>query len=202
MTGFTFSAEQVRSAPPEVRRWIEGEIVRALRGPLNDDTSKAQANGLNACSFEEVVQIFNLISSNFIVAQVFFELGRETPFTHNIPQLHALDFGDIIRHTQLSDAARVIDCLNAINQALQTVRGDPEASLFLSDEAGHVFVHDTTSRNFRKLRDQLILAQAEQGQGLTAGHGGAPLVKPAASALPLESGEMQPEHAFSQPPGA
>jgi hypothetical protein len=29
MTSFTFSIEQVRSAPPEVRRWIERELTLA-----------------------------------------------------------------------------------------------------------------------------------------------------------------------------
>ena len=30
MTAFTFSVEQLRSAPPEVRRWFAGEITRSL----------------------------------------------------------------------------------------------------------------------------------------------------------------------------
>ena len=30
MTSFTFSAEQVQAAPPEVRHWMESEIVKAL----------------------------------------------------------------------------------------------------------------------------------------------------------------------------
>lgn len=94
MTGFTFSADQVRAAPPEVRRWIENEVIRALRGPLGEDAPKPHANQLEACSFEDMARIFDLISSNFITVQVFFELGRETPFTHHIPQLHALDFAD------------------------------------------------------------------------------------------------------------
>ncbi|MGA8757738.1 MAG: hypothetical protein WB611_15645 [Stellaceae bacterium] len=32
MTSFTFSLEQLRSAPPEVRRWIETEIAAAVSG--------------------------------------------------------------------------------------------------------------------------------------------------------------------------
>ena len=30
MTSFTFSAEQISSAPPEARRWMENEIAKAL----------------------------------------------------------------------------------------------------------------------------------------------------------------------------
>lgn len=203
MTSFTFSADQVRSAPPEVRRWIENEVVRALRGSLDQEASRAKANELTACSFEEITRIFNMIAGNFIVAKVFFELGRETPFAHeaDAPQLHALDFGDILRHTQLADAARVVDCLNLINQALQTVRNDPEATLFASDPRGHVFVHDTTSRNIRKLWEHLVASHAAQASALPAEPAGSPVF--ADGPAPLESGDAaRPEYAFARMPGA
>lgn len=198
MTSFTFSAEQVRSAPPEVRRWIEGEVVRALRGTLDEDSSKVRANELKPVSFEEVVRVFNLIANHFIVVQVFFELGRETPFVHDIPQLHALDFGDIVRHTQLGDANHVMECLNLINQALQNVRNDPEASVFASDEFGHVFVHDATSQNIRKLWEHLVATHAAERQGHAAepGDGAVP------AGAPERTPVIQPEHAFARTKGA
>ena len=39
MTSFTLSVEQVRSAPPEVRRWIEREVAAALAGTACSLTS-------------------------------------------------------------------------------------------------------------------------------------------------------------------
>ena len=52
MTSFTFSAEQVKSAPPEVRHWIENEIVKALALPshIPQESQKAHENALAACS--------------------------------------------------------------------------------------------------------------------------------------------------------
>ena len=80
MTSFTFSAEQIKSAPPEARRWMENEIAKALGGQAHEhDPSRMQAGALAATTIDEAIQILNLISGNFVVAQVFFELARETP---------------------------------------------------------------------------------------------------------------------------
>ena len=35
MTSFTFSAEQIKSAPPEARRWMENELAKALGAPVH-----------------------------------------------------------------------------------------------------------------------------------------------------------------------
>jgi hypothetical protein len=193
MTSFTFSAEQVKSAPPEVRRWIENEVTKALalQAPSVHDPSKMQASALAACTIDEVAQLFNLISGNFLVTQVFFELARETPLTHILPSLHALNLSDMQRHVQLTDGHVLFECLSVINQALQRIRNDADASLFGRDESGHVYVHETTHRNIRRLREQLVLA-----------HSSAVLNQPneASGAEPegLEAGEraMQPEYAF------
>ena len=81
MTSFTFSIEQLRSAPPEVRRWIEREIAASLAAMSKSehDASQVHAASLAACMPEEAMQLFELIKGNFLLAQVFFELARETP---------------------------------------------------------------------------------------------------------------------------
>lgn len=162
MTSFTFSAEQVRLAPPEVRRWMENEIAKAL-GSLarfEHNPSKMETSALAACTIEEVAKIFSLISGNFLVTQVLFELARETPLTHSVPSLHGINLEDMQRHVQLDDGRVLIECLNVINQALQRVRNDPAASLFASDDQGHVYIHETSYRNLRKLREQLLPAHS------------------------------------------
>ena|SRR5215510_6087731 len=81
MTGFTFSVEQVRSAPPEVRRWIKREIAASLTAlsKTEHDPSQIHAAALGACTPEEASQVFELIKSNFLLAQVFFRVGaRDT----------------------------------------------------------------------------------------------------------------------------
>ncbi len=199
MTSFTFSAEQVRSAPPEVRRWMENEIAKALGSQAHSehDPSKLQAGALAAATVDEVAQIFNVISDNFLLTQVFFELARETPLAHVSPSLHGLNLNDMRRHVQLDDAHQLLECLNVINQALQQVRNDATATLFARDEQGHIYIHETSYRNIRKLREQLV---AKHSSATT------PEPRDAAGFVPagLEAREpvMQVEHAFPRTPDA
>ncbi len=127
MTSFTFSLEQLKAAPPEVRRWVEHEIGVALGalGRLEHDPSQIHTPALAACTPEEALQMFDQIKENFLLAQVFFELARETPVGRVAPPLHALNLADLLRHTRLSDGDRLADCFTAINQIFQTVRTTP-----------------------------------------------------------------------------
>jgi hypothetical protein len=162
MTSFTFSIEQVRSAPPEVRRWIEHEITAAFAA-LNrseHDPSQVHAAALAACIPQEAAQVFEMIKGNFLLSQVFFELARGMPNSHGPTPLHPLSVADIIRHTRLADGDRLVDCFTAINQAFQTIRNDPEATLFGFDQQGHVFVHQTTHDSVSQLWEQLFAAHA------------------------------------------
>ncbi len=190
MTSFTFSAEQIRSAPPEARRWMENEIAKALGSQAHSehDPSRMQAGALATTTIDEAAQIFSLISGNFLITQVFFELARETPLAQGIPSLHGLNLGDMQRHVQLGDGRQLAECLNVITHALRKVRNDPTAALFAHDERGHIYIHETTYRNIRMLREQLVSPNS-----------------PAAGAQPTEAGVelleplMQPEHAFARP---
>jgi hypothetical protein len=193
MTSFTFSAEQVRSAPSAVRRWMENEIVKALGSParLEHDPSKMETSALAECTIDELAQIFNLISGNFLVTQVFFELARETPLAHSVPSLHCIDLEDAQRHMQVDDGRLLFECLNVINQALQRVRNDPAASLFASDNQGHVYIHESSYRSIRRLREQLLPAHSFSA---------APQLAEASGFVPkgFEGVEpvIQPEYAF------
>jgi hypothetical protein len=167
MTSFTFTVEQLRAAPPEVRRWIEREIAGALAAldGAERDPSQVHAPALAACEPEEALQLFDLIKGNFLLSQVFFELTRDTPDSRAAPALHAFSFADILRHTRLTDGDRLIACFNAINQAFQRVRNDPEATLFGFDQYGHVYVHETTHRSIRQAWEQALASHAPIGEG-------------------------------------
>jgi hypothetical protein len=160
MTSFTLSVEQVRSAPPEVRRWIEREVTAALAAVNRSehDPSQVHAAALAACTPQEASQLFEMIKGNFLLSQVFFELARDIPNSHGAAPLHPLSIPDILRHSRLGDGDRLVDCFTAINQVFQTIRNDPEATLFGFDQQGHVFIHQTTHDSIRQLWEQLFAA--------------------------------------------
>jgi hypothetical protein len=158
MTSLTFSLEQLRAAPPEVRRWVEHEIGAALGalGRLDRDQSQVHNAALAACTPEEALQMFESIKDNFLLSQVFFELAREMPAGRSAPPLYALNIADLLRHTRLPDGDRLADCFTAINQIFQTIRNDPEAALFGFDQYGHVYIHETTHHSIRGLWEHLF----------------------------------------------
>jgi hypothetical protein len=158
MTSFTFSLEQLKAAPSEVRRWVEHEIGAALGalGRLDHDPSQVHS-ALAACTPEEALQMFELIKDNFLLSQVLFELAREMPVGRSAPPLYALNIADLLRHTRLSDSDRLADCFNAINQVFQTVRNDPQAALFGFDQYGHVYIHESTHNSVRRVWEQLVV---------------------------------------------
>ncbi|WOJ90689.1 hypothetical protein RZS28_05195 [Methylocapsa polymorpha] len=201
MTGFTFSAEQVKSAPPEVRRWIESEISKALgvsaAAPANP--SKMEESALAICAADEIAELFKLISGNFFVMQVLFELGRETPVSHAEAPLHSFSLGEMLRHAQLADGNQLFECFDVINRALQKIRNDPNASVFAFDEASHVYIHETTYRSIRQVWGQLVLAHSLAGKSQPTDTGNAASFGlPPIRAEPYEP-IMQPEHAFAGP---
>jgi hypothetical protein len=168
MTSFTFSIEQMRSAPPEVRRWIEREIASAFAA-LNrseHDPSQVHAAALAACMPEEAAQFFEMIKDNFLLSQVFFELARDIPNSRGAAPFHPLSVADILRHTRIGDGDRLVDCFTAINQAFQTIRNDPEAPLFGFDQQGHVFINQMTHDSIRRLWEQLFAAPAPMASGV------------------------------------
>ena len=177
MTSFTFSLEQLKAAPPEVRRWVEHEIGAAL-GALSrfdHDASQVHSSALAACTPEEALQVFEAIKDNFLLSQVFFELARETPAGRAAPPLRALNIGELLRHTRLSHGDRLADCLTAINQVFQTVRNDPAAALFGFDQYGHVYIHESTHHSVRRVWEQLFVSDQQPASqtpplGLTLPH--------------------------------
>ena len=157
MTSFTFTPEQVQSAPPEVRRWIVQEIGRALavaQRPAHDP-SQAQRARLGACSVDEAVQILGRIRGDFVLMQVFFELARDAAPGRSAPSLHVLDVADMLQHTRLRSGDGLLQSLEAINAVYRDVRREPEATLFGFDDHGHLDVHHETHLSIRHLWDQL-----------------------------------------------
>ena len=182
MTSFTLSVEQLKSAPPEVRRWIENEIATALVSLHRPEQAHAEPHeaSLTACTPEEAAELFALIKDNFLLAQVFFELGRDLPNAGAAPPLYALNIGELLRHTRIADGNRLAGCLTAINKAFQMVRNDENAALFGFDQVGRVYIHQTTHHSIQLVWQQLAATLAQDaGEPASAGSfafGGEPLV--------------------------
>ena len=190
MTSFTFSVEQVRSAPPEVRRWIEREVTATLTALSKSEHDPAHLHSavLAACTPQEAAQLFEMVKGNFLLSQVFFELARDMPDGHSAGPLHPLSLADILRHTRLADGDRLVDCFTAINQAFQKIHKDPEATLFGYDPYGHVFIHQMTRESSRQLWERLFVAHAPIASGSTAA-AGAPALAEFSSPHPDAVGE-------------
>lgn len=63
MIGFGFSAEQLRSAPPEVRRWLAAEMVQTIAalGLSAPSAGQMPKTSLAAYTIEEAAQIFEAL---------------------------------------------------------------------------------------------------------------------------------------------
>ncbi len=176
MISFTFSLDQLRSAPPEVRRWFENEVGAALatlnRPPHDAEPHRAE---LAACTHEEAANVFGLIKDNFLLSQVFFELAREAPQSGGgAGSYRTLNIAEILRHTRMANGDQLADCLSVIDKAFQNVRGDGEAALFGFDQYGRVYIHETTHQSIRWLWQQLLAAQAPGPAGAHPGGGSQP----------------------------
>jgi hypothetical protein len=160
MTGFYLSLEQLRSAPPEVRRWVERAVAASLAALAG---SGRQPPGLGAPSLaalspEEALKVFERIKGDFLLSQVFFELARETPAWPQTAPLYAIGIAELLRHTRLVDGERLFDYFAAINRVFQAIRNDPEANLFGFDQEGHIYIHETTHLSIRRLWEHLSAA--------------------------------------------
>lgn len=210
MASFTFSAEQIKSAPPDVRRWMESEIIRALTGgpaavgeAPNPESAEGLERALAAGTAGEMQETFKRIAGNSIMARVFFELARDTGFAASGTAFHVVNLVDVMRHLQLVEAQQVLTCLDAINQAFQQVRRDPQASLFALDEDGHIYLHQLTYHSIRQVWQQLVAAHPWPVSGHMAEAPLSGAISPFSSAAgrttsPMGRQEpvMRPEHAF------
>jgi hypothetical protein len=155
MVGLTLSAEQIRNAPAEVRRWLEQELLAALG--LQPPSSEPNAPQLVACSSEEAGHVLSRIQGMIPVVNVFFELGREGART-DIEGVEAFRLEDILRHTRLQTLEQVVACLDSISEAVGQVRGDPEATFYRLDGRGYCFVAERTQRSIARIWQEMIAA--------------------------------------------
>ena len=162
MVGIVLSEEQIKSAPPEVRRWLAAVVEGTLQAGHNLAYDRGgfryAEDDLAICDPQEVLQIFSALRSDATACQIFFRLGqdnydreagRHTPIPVANDELMA---GSVI------SAERLEQCLAEANRCLRSVRNNPRATLFVRDPAGRVVLHERTQWNIHTLLQHLVAA--------------------------------------------
>lgn len=157
MVGITLSPEQIRSAPPEVRRWLEHEIAASLGLGTGPEMSSSPPQ-LAACTFHEAEAVYASIRGMFPVVNVFFELGREGASIGR-EGVEAFRLVDMLSHTRLPDMQQLGTCLQLIDEAFREIRKNDVAALFLLDQRGYCIVAAETQRNILALWNRMVAAQ-------------------------------------------
>ena len=77
MIGISLSSDQIRTAPAEVRRWIEREVMTSLGLQAAPADSRPQGEHLAACSEEQAAAVLSQIQGVLPAVNVLFEFGRQ-----------------------------------------------------------------------------------------------------------------------------
>jgi hypothetical protein len=163
MVGITLSPEQIKSAPPEVRRWLEHEIATTLGlAPqvAGDAAAPSDEVRLADLTEEQAARVFALIQADYLACQVLFELAREMPNSRSGNGLRAFSIAEIARHTRVGDVERLAGCFGTINAAFQRVCGNRDATLFGFDQLGCCYISETSHRLIRQLWQRLVTGTA------------------------------------------
>lgn len=164
MIGITLTTDQIRNAPPQVRQWIEHEVIASLG--LAADAPPAAEHGqgahLASCNAEEAAAVLAQIQGLVPAFNVFFEFARPG-ISYGQPPVMAFRLIDILYHTRLQDIGQVVECLEAINQALARVRHDPAARFCGFDNQGHCLIAPETQRSIAALWQTILANQQVTG---------------------------------------
>lgn len=159
MIGITLSSERIRTAPAEVQRWIEHEVMTSLgQQALSADGGKPHDEHLATCSAEEVAEILSQVQGVLPAVNVFFELGRQGAIVGQ-PNIQGFRLIDIAHHTRLQNVGQVIACLDIISQAFSRASGDATAQFCGFDREGRCFITRETQQSIRQLWQKVIANQ-------------------------------------------
>jgi len=168
MIGITLTIDQIRSAPPPVRQWIEKEVTAALGlsepqlAPAATAEPSKQAH-MVSCSIEDAEAILAKIEDVLPAVNVFFEFGRPA-ISYGNPPVMAFRLLDMMYHTRLSDVGQVAACLEMIDEALATLRNDSSARFCGFDNEGHCFIPAQTQESIAALWQKIAARQQKLDQ--------------------------------------
>lgn len=161
MIGITLTADQVRNAPIEVRRWIEREVIASLRlAPQPPASSPPNGARLASCTEEEIAAIFARLRGLPVALSVLFEF-RQPGIAFGNPPVKCFRLMDILHNSRLDSIEQVMTGLDAINAALAELRGDPGAHFCDFDNEGHCFLAPDTQASIAKLWHDVVVRQEQ-----------------------------------------
>ncbi len=158
MIGITLTTDQIRSAPPEVRRWIEHQVIASLGIAAEAPGAPSQTAHLAALNSEEAEAVLSQIENVMPAVNVFFEFGRPG-ISFGQPPVMAFRLIDILHHTRLQNVGQIMTCLDLINQALAKVHGDPTARFCGFDNEGHCLITPQTQASIASLWQNVLPRQ-------------------------------------------
>jgi len=170
MIGITLSAEQIRNAPPDVRRWIEHQVLSSLGlGAETPPTPSLppQSAHLVALTIDDAARVLMQIQGMLPAVNVLFEFSRPG-IAFGQPPVMMFRLIDILHHTRLQNIGQVMACLEAINQALAEVRHDPMVRFCGFDHEGHCIIAPETQRAIGSLWQTVIAKQHGIAEGEAA----------------------------------
>ncbi|MGY3450229.1 hypothetical protein [Bradyrhizobium sp. USDA 4353] len=170
MIGITLTADQIRSAPPEVRRWIEHQVLAGLGlGPETPPAPSLPVQGahLVACTNDDAAKILAQIQGVLPAMNVFFEFGRPG-IALGQPPVMIYRLIDILHHTRLQNIGQVMASLEMINKALIETRKDPSARFCGFDHEGHCLIAPETQRAIASVWQAVIAKQHGVAEGEAA----------------------------------
>lgn len=192
MVGLTLTPEQIRTAPPEVRHWLEQEFARSLRA---EPEIEATADGFEhfiALSPDEATAVYAAIRGALPVVNVFFELGREGASLGE-DGIEAYPLIDLARQARLANLEHLARCLQAIDNVVRALRHDPNATIFAIDRRGYCLIAAKTQASIAELWQDFVEAHSEpemHTHGFAATHGETAPLATACPIFPVKSGAM------------
>jgi hypothetical protein len=162
MIGITLTADQIRSAPPPVRQWIENEITAALvlSEPKPAPAAPPQEAHIVACSADDAEAILTQIQDVLPAVNVLFEFGRPT-ISYGEPPMMVFRLLDVMYHTRLRDIGQVTAYLQMIDGALARLRRDPSVRFCGYDHEGHCFIPAQTQQSIATLWQRIAARQQD-----------------------------------------
>lgn len=159
MIGITLTTDQIRSAPKEVRQWIEHQVIASLGLAADAPAPRAtQATQLAILTEEEAAAVLQQVRGMLPAANVFFEFARPG-VSYGQPPVMSFRLIDILNHTKLQNIGQVMTCLEALDQAVAGLRGDAGVRFCGFDNEGHCFVAPQTQAAIAALWHAVIASQ-------------------------------------------